>query len=89
VIGKNHNKELKTGANTISLSYIFGTSGKEADVNGALNNLTFGTVRLDADLEITKSLRVNTSIPYTFITGPLGENNGVGDASIVFSRDLR
>jgi hypothetical protein len=89
VIGKNHNKEMKTGANTVSLSYIFGTSGKDADINGALNNLTFGTVRLDADMEITKSLRVNTSIPYTFVTGPLGENNGVGDASIVFSKGFK
>lgn len=89
VIGKNHNKEMKTGANTVSLSYVFGTSGKEADVNGALNNLTFGTLRLDADMEITKSLRVNTSIPYTFVSGPLGENNGVGDASIVFSKGFK
>ena len=88
VIGKHQLKEYVQKKNSISLGYIFGTSGKDADLNGTLNNITYGSLKLEADLEIKNNLRVNASIPYTFISGPLGENNGVGDLAIVFSKSF-
>ena len=88
-IGKHHSKELRPNTSSITLSYVYGTSGKDPDINGSLNNLSFGSVKLDADIDITKDIGLGLGIPYTFISGPLGENNGAGDLTIVFSKSFR
>lgn len=88
-LGKHYNKEEKSGTSSVTLSYVYGTSGKDPDVNGALNNLSFGSVKLDADIDILKNTRLALSIPYTFISGPLGENNGAGDLIIAFTRSFK
>ncbi len=87
-IGKHHDLKKSENLSSISLGYVYGSSGKDADINGNLNNLVYGSVILDADIDITKNMRIGVSIPYTFISGPEGENNGVGDLSIVFSRSF-
>lgn len=88
VIGKHHIKEFAKKKNIVSLGYIYGVSGKDADQNGALNNLSFGSFKLEADIETPNALRVNASIPFTFISGPLGENNGIGDLAVVLSKSF-
>ncbi len=89
VIGRHPINEFVIKKNIISIGYIYGTSGKDADVNGNLNDLAYGTFKLDADLELAKDLRVNASVPYTFVSGPLGENNGIGDLAITFSKNIK
>ncbi|MCC7157969.1 MAG: hypothetical protein IT281_00360 [Ignavibacteria bacterium] len=86
VIGKNQTKETEKNTSTVSLGYVYGTSGKQADVNGSLNNIKYGSVRFEADLDILKNARMNVSIPYTFVSGPLGENNGIGDLAVLFTK---
>jgi hypothetical protein len=88
-LGKHYNKELNPHTSLVSLGYIYGSSGKDADINGGLNNLTFGSVKLEADLDIFKDTRFAIGIPYTFINGPLGENNGVGDLTIAVTRSFK
>lgn len=87
-LGKHHVKEQKQNTSSISLSYIYGTSGKNADVNGNLNNLNFGSIKLDADIEVLKDTRMTLSIPYSFISGPLGENNGIGDLTAAITKSF-
>ncbi len=88
VIGKHHIKEFAKKKNIASLGYIYGVSGKDADQNGELNNLSFGSFKFEADIEIPNALRVNASIPFTFISGSLGENNGIGDLAVVLSKSF-
>ena len=66
IIGKYHKRELKQNESSISFGYIFGTSGKDPDINGTLNNLSFGTVLLEADINITKNFWLDGGIPYLF-----------------------
>lgn len=88
VIGRHQvNKTVSTN-NSIYFGYTYGTSGKDADLNGSLNNLSYGSFKLEADLDLSRGFRVNGSIPYTFISGPLGENNGIGDLEVVFSKQF-
>lgn len=86
MLGSHHAKELRENTGSVSLGYVYGLSGKDADINGTLNNISYGSVNLEADIDITKNFRLNAAIPYTFISGPLGENNGVGDFRVVLSR---
>ncbi len=88
VIGKHQLNEFAIKKNSISFGYIYGSSGKNADVNGALNNISYGSVTFEASIDIIKDLRLNASIPYTFVSGPLGENNGVGDLAMVISKSF-
>lgn len=88
-LGKHYSREEKPNTSSISLSYVYGTSGKDPDVNGALNNLSYGSVKLDADIDILKNTRLALSIPYTFVSGPLGENNGAGDLVVAFTRSFK
>jgi len=85
-LGKHYEKEQRPHTSSVSLSYIYGTSGKDADVNGTLNNLSYGTFRLDADIDILKNTRLAVGMPYTFVSGPLGDNNGAGDLTVAFTR---
>jgi hypothetical protein len=87
-IGKHYIKEQLSNTSSVSLGYVYGTSGRDADLNGGLNNLFYGSFKLDADIDITKDTRLAASIPYTFISGPLGDNNGVGDLTIAFLRSF-
>ena len=86
VIGKHVSSEFLIMKNNISFGYTYGYSGKEADQNGDINDISYGTLRIEGDIEIYKGLRVNATIPYTFITGPLGENHGIGDLAATFSK---
>ncbi len=86
VIGKHVSSEFLVMKNNVSFGYTYGYSGKEADLNGELNDISYGTMRIEGDFEIYKGLRVNATIPYTFATGPLGENNGIGDLAVTFSK---
>lgn len=89
VIGKHQVNEFVRTKNSIYFGYVYGSSGKDADINGNLNNIGYGSFKLEADLDIASGFRVNGSIPYTFVSGPLGENNGIGDAEVVFSKEFR
>lgn len=88
VIGRHQVNEFVKTKSSIYLGYVYGSSGKDADINGSLNDLGYGSFKLEADLDLGKGFRVNGSIPYTFISGPLGENNGIGDLEAVFSKQI-
>lgn len=88
-LGSHYHKEQLPNTSSISLGYVYGASGRDADLNGGLNNLFYGSFRLEADIDIIKDMRMNASIPYTFVSGPLGDNNGVGDLAIIFSRSFK
>lgn len=85
IVGKKSKTELKEQLNTITLGYKFGASGKEADLNGATNDLIFNSVIFDADLSVSPVSRLNLSIPFIIIEGPLGTNSGIGDLSILYN----
>src|SRR5688572_9771554 len=89
ILGKHYLKEQRPRTSSASLSYIYGTSGPNADVNGTLNNLSYGSLRLDADIDILKDTRLLVGIPYTIVSGPLGENNGAGDLVLAFTRSFK
>lgn len=88
IIGKHHSKEFTGPRSIVSLGYVYGTSGKDADINGALNKLSFGSFKLEADLDVFSSTRLAISIPYTFVTGPLGDNNGTGDLTALVTKSF-
>ncbi len=84
-LGKKQKLEIKEKLNSISLGYRFGSSGKDPDINGATNDLIFNSVIFDADLYVSPKSRLSLSIPYTIIEGPLGNNHGVGDLTILYN----
>src|SRR5690349_6151720 len=88
-LGKHYLKEHKPNTGSVSIGYIYGTSGTDPDVNGSLNNLSYGTVKLEADINVLKNTRLNIGFPYTFVTGPLGDNNGAGDLTLAFTRSFK
>jgi len=87
-IGKSHSRQVTSNTSSITLGYVFGSSGKDNDINGVLNDLSFNSIKLDADLDILQNTRLLMSIPYTFITGPLSDVNGLGDLTIAFTRSF-
>ncbi len=89
VIGRHPINEFVIKKNIISLGYIYGSSGKDADANGNSNDIAYGTLKIEGDFEIAKDLRVNASFPYTLVSGPLGENNGIGDLAVTFSKIIK
>lgn len=89
VIGRHPVNEFVIKKNIISLGYIYGSSGKDADANGNFNDLAYGTFKFEGDFELGKDLRVNASFPYTLVSGPLGENNGIGDLAVTFSKVIK
>ncbi|MCI0448167.1 MAG: hypothetical protein L0Y79_00075 [Chlorobi bacterium] len=87
-LGKPHTKHSKQNTSSITFGYVFGSSGKDNDINSALNDLTFSSLKLEADLDILKNTRLLMSVPYTFVNGPLGEVNGLGDLTIALTRSF-
>ncbi|MBN8584202.1 MAG: hypothetical protein J0M37_03840 [Ignavibacteria bacterium] len=85
-IGRHQVNETVLKSNHIYFGFNYGTSGKDPDINGNTNDISYGSVKLEADLDLKKGFRVNISMPYSFINGPLGENNGQGDLEAVFSK---
>jgi hypothetical protein len=88
IVGKNLITDIVLKKSSVSLGYVYGQSGKDPDINGDLNNLTFNSAMFDADLEVFRNTRIGMSIPFTFISGPYGENNGVGDLAVVVSKSF-
>jgi len=86
VIGKHSLNESAVKKNHLYFNVNYGTSGVEPDLNGNLNDLSIVSVKLEGDFDLGKDFRVNASVPYTFISGPLGENNGIGDPEAVISK---
>jgi hypothetical protein len=85
IIGHVQNDSVKNELSTISIGLNYGYSGKEKDINGALNDITISSGVLNADLSLSKRSRLMAGIPYTFISGPLGYNSGVGDLALLYS----
>ncbi|MBE2225781.1 MAG: hypothetical protein IAE93_00495 [Ignavibacteria bacterium] len=88
-IGRHQVNESMIKSSHIYFGFNYGASGKDPDINGNTNDISYGSVKLEADLDLKKGFRVNGSIPYSFISGPLGENNGIGDLEVVFSKMFR
>ncbi|HEY3249486.1 MAG TPA: hypothetical protein VGK25_00065 [Ignavibacteria bacterium] len=87
-LGKKQKNEIKQDISSVSLGYRYGYSGKDPDINGALNDLIFNSIILSADLSLTKNSRFSFSIPFTLIEGPLGSNRGIGDLTALYSRSF-
>lgn len=88
-LGKHYFKEGLPHTSSISLGYIYGYSGKDPDVNGALNDISYGSIMLEADLDILKDTRLNISMPYSFSSGPLGSVHGAGDLIFAVTKSLK
>lgn len=88
-IGRHQVNETVVRKNHIYFGINFGSSGKEPDINGNTNDLSIVSFKLEADIDLKNNFRVNASVPYALISGPLGENNGVGDVEAVFSKMFR
>jgi len=88
-IGRHQVNEMVVRKNHIYFGINFGSTGKETDINGNANDLSIASFKLEADIDLKNNFRVNASVPYTLISGPLGENNGVGDVEAVFSKMFR
>ncbi|HAX50187.1 MAG TPA: hypothetical protein PK605_05545 [Ignavibacteria bacterium] len=88
-IGRHQVNESVIKSSHIYFGFNYGASGKDPDINGNTNDISYGSVKLEADLDLKNGFRVNGSIPYSFISGPLGENNGIGDLEVVFSKMFR
>lgn len=88
-IGRHQVNETVLKSNHIYFGINFGTTGRDPDINGNTNDISIVTFKLEGDLDLKKGFRVNVSMPYSFINGPLGENNGQGDLEAVFSKTFR
>jgi hypothetical protein len=86
ILGHVQNDSVKNEFSSISLGINYGTSGKDKDINGALNDLIFTSAKIEADLSLTKKSRLSVGIPFTLIDGPLGSNRGIGDLTILYSQ---
>ncbi|MGH2574839.1 MAG: hypothetical protein ACRDFC_03960 [Ignavibacteria bacterium] len=81
VIGQKSADRTKKSNSSISIGYLFGYSGKEDDI-------TFNTIKLNGDILVFEKSRLNINIPYTFISGPLGSVNGIGDPIVIWTQFL-
>lgn len=86
IIGRHQPGESGKKTNHIYFGFSLGASGKDADINGNINDLTYSQFRLEGDFDLKNNFRVNLSVPFLFISGPLGEVSGQGDAEIIFSK---
>ncbi|NOS86790.1 MAG: hypothetical protein HOP31_16785 [Ignavibacteria bacterium] len=88
-IGRHQVNESVIKSSHIYFGFIYGASGTDPDINGNANDLIIPSFNLEADLDLKNNFRVNASVPYSFISGPLGEKNGIGDLQVVFSKMFR
>jgi len=88
-IGRHQVNEMVAKKNHIYLGVNFGTSGKDQDINSNANDLSIVSFKLEADIDLKNNFRLNASVPYSLVSGPLGENNGIGDVEAVFSKMFR
>lgn len=88
VISRKQNDSLGSSLSSISLGFSYGTSGSKTDINDATNDLIFSSAKAEADIYLSKKSRLNVGIPYTIIDGPLGQNKGIGDLTILYSRNF-
>lgn len=86
ILGHVQNDSVKNELSSISLGINYGYSGKNKDINGALNDLMFSSASLTADLSLSKRSRLMAGIPFTLIDGPLGSNRGIGDLTLLYSQ---
>jgi hypothetical protein len=89
IIGKNINSIKIKKQNYVSFNANYGSSGKQSDINGLLNDISVISITLDANFALFNDFNINASIPYKFINGPLGENNGIGDIQLIFSKKIK
>jgi len=73
-------KEL-THEHQINLSYILGKSGKEDD-------LTFNTVQLEANIQLLNNSKLSLLLPWSHISGPLGNASGPGDFILLWNQTV-
>lgn len=63
----------------VSLTYVTGQSGKEDD-------LRFQTMRLDAHFRVWGEASLSLSLPFSKVSGPLGNASGLSDATVVLDQ---
>jgi len=89
VIGKKQIDVKRKSTSSVGFSYIFGSSGKDNTLASGETDLTFNTLKLEAELEIFKSSFVSAGIPYSFISGPRGSAKGIGDLVVLWSKSFQ
>lgn len=87
-IGRHQPGESGNKTNRIYFGLSLGLSGKDTDINGSLNDLSYTQFKIEGDFDLKNNFRINLSIPFIFISGPLGTSSGQGDAEIIFSKML-
>lgn len=89
VIGKKQIDVKRKNTSTVGFSYTYGYSGKDNTLAAGETDITFNTLKLETELEPFKSSFISASIPYTFISGPLGSAKGVGDLIVLWSKSFQ
>jgi len=65
----------------VGVSYVFGASGKTDD-------LTFHSVVMEGTVQLFEDARVVVSLPWTRVSGPLGNTSGIGDVTVLLNQRL-
>ena len=76
---QNYTKKVKYKLNSLHLSQYRGESTLSPIIN---------TTTIEANFGIKDNSQLQIKIPYTFIEGNLGTNNGFGDVSVAYTRLL-
>jgi hypothetical protein len=76
IIGKKTNELFRKNNSNISLGYVLGRSGDPDDIS-------YNTIKLDAEFQIAKLWSVTASMPFSYNTGPSGDASGPGDLSVL------
>lgn len=84
-ISHKQNDSLGVNLSSISLGFGYGTSGTGSDINNASNDLIFSSVKAEADIYLNKQSRLTFGIPFIIIDGPLGNNKGMGDLTVLYN----
>lgn len=63
----------------ISAGYTYGKSGKADD-------LTFHSIQLDGDIQLSHDSRMTARLPWSRTIGPLGHTSGIGDLTLVWNQ---
>lgn len=76
---QNYSKRVQFKLRSLELNQYRGTSTTSADI--------YATT-LDLNVGLSDKTSVQFKLPYMFVTGNLGETNGLGDISISFTRNI-
>ncbi len=82
ILGKKHEELPGSFNNSISLSYVLGSSGR---VIPGDDDIIYNSFKLTGEFQVFKASRIGFSIPFSYNTGDLGSVSGIGDLSVFWT----